>query len=97
MSETLPKPDLAAMMRTLGEIARAVFPSGDVPTPMQVQLLSRPAMGLGMLTRHEAYQRADKRMLGPLFCRLPPNMQEIDCELSEAILAHYWDGFLGES
>ncbi|MCT8281731.1 helix-turn-helix domain-containing protein [Xanthomonas translucens] len=36
-------------MYTLGQIARAVYPQGDIPNAILDTLLTRPAAGLGML------------------------------------------------
>lgn len=87
--------DIGNIMFTLGKIARVVFPNGDIPAAMQMQLLERPALGLGMLTRCESYKRVDRRVLGPLFCKLPPNFQTPDGVDSGAKL-QFWNAFFGD-
>ena len=41
-------------MYTLGQLARAVHPDGDIPAPILDALLTRPASGLGMLVKSGA-------------------------------------------
>lgn len=91
----IPGTEISDLMYTLGEIARVVFPNGDIPTALQVQLLGRPAVGLGMLTRCDSYQKADRRVLGPLFCKLPPNFQTPH-GVSEEAKDRFWEAYLGD-
>ncbi|MCT8309197.1 hypothetical protein RMA73_00080 (plasmid) [Xanthomonas translucens pv. translucens] len=39
------------IMYTLGQLARAVYPKGEIPPAMLNALLTRPAIGLGMLSK----------------------------------------------
>lgn len=41
----------AATMYTLGQLARAVYPAGDIPEKTLDALLTRPVTGLGMLAK----------------------------------------------
>lgn len=43
--------DINETMYTLGQLARAVYPAGDIPSPILDSLLSAPAIGLGLLAK----------------------------------------------
>lgn len=85
--------ELDEVMVTLGEIARVVFPNGDLPAAIQVQLFRRPAFGLGMLTSCASYRNADRRVLGPLFGKLPENFQTMRGVSAEG-QRHFWLAYL---
>lgn len=64
--------DMQDIMYTLGMIARAIWPGGEVPPAILDQMLAKPATGLGLAIRHKAGQAADQEQLADLIDRLPP-------------------------
>lgn len=79
------------IMYTLGMIARAIWPRGDVPPTILDQLLIRPEAGLALATQHKAGQAADQEQLADLFKRLPapplPDAVKVEDQGS------FWIGF----
>lgn len=87
--------DMQDIMYTLGMIARAIWPGGDVPPAILDQMLIRPEAGLALATQHKAGQSADQEQLADLFKRLPapPFRPDPEKGLKTEDQGPFWIGF----
>lgn len=83
-------------MFTLGEIAGAVWPMGDIPRGIQATLLSRPFAGLRLMREHEAYNSVPIERLCALLDRVPTDFCVPAGGPTETQLRRFWVGFLGD-
>ncbi|MEG9883839.1 MAG: hypothetical protein V6Z86_04310 [Hyphomicrobiales bacterium] len=63
-------------MYTIGQIARAIWPEGDIPSRYLQAMLTRPAYGLPWVLESYPARRADQDELGVLMAELNP--EDID-------------------
>lgn len=87
-------PDLAEIMHTLGQIARAVWPRGRIPLAIQINLVARPDRGLALMVGHEDFEYgavADR--IGHLIERLPVDFTVPPGQVSEEHERLFWTGF----
>lgn len=88
--------DINETMYTLGQLARAVYPKGDIPPTMLDALLTRPATGLGMLVKSppaRAMRRAyDKHGdYDKLVASLPADISRGPVPVADQ--GHFWIGW----
>lgn len=86
-------PDLADIMHTLGQIARAVWPRGRMPTAIQVNLLARPDRGLDLMVRHDDFANGDIDKIIQLLDKVPDNFELPADGLSEQLQLAFWAGY----
>lgn len=89
-------PDLADIMHTLGQIARAVWPRGRMPTAIQVNLLARPECGLDLMVRHEDFANTDIGRITQLLDKVPDKFELPADGLSEQLQLAFWAGYESE-
>lgn len=83
-------------MYTLGQLARSVYPTGEIPAPMLDALLTRPVAGLGMLAKSPP-ARAMRRTYDKhgdhdkLVAMLPADLTTGPVPLADQ--AHFWAGW----
>lgn len=87
-------------MYALGQLARAVFPRGDMPPALHDLLLVRPATGLGRLLKTPAAKRAAQRAAEgqggdypTLLAKLPAGIADPPGGLTIAQQGPYWLGW----
>lgn len=66
----------AETMYTLGQIARAIWPAGNVPPTILDALLVKPASGLALAVAHKDAKRADADDLAALVAKLPADLSD---------------------
>jgi hypothetical protein len=86
-------PDLATIMRTLGQIARAVWPRGRMPIAIQVNLLARPDRGLKFLVSHSDFKNGEIDVITQLLDKVPATFDLPADGLSEQHQLSFWAGF----
>jgi hypothetical protein len=80
-------------MYTLGQLARAIWPTGDVPTSIMDTILTQPASGLALMMRHRAAQVADQEAVTALVAKLPSDLADPDGGVRAEDQGPFWTGY----
>lgn len=80
-------------MYTLGLLARAIWPKGDMPPSMMDTALVQPLAGLALMTKHEAARRADKEQLAYLIDKLPADLANPSGGIKVEDQGPFWMGW----
>ena len=80
-------------MYTLGQLARAVWPTEDVPESILNILLVQPATGLALLVKHEDTRRADPEAIAALVSRLPSGLRDPVGGIKMEHQGPFWFGY----
>lgn len=85
--------DITATMYTLGQIARAIWPAGDMPEPILDVMLARPASGLALAIKHNAASKADAEALAGLMDKLSADLSDPAGGVSQEDQGPFWTGY----
>ncbi len=80
-------------MYTLGQLARAVWPTEDVPESVLNALLVQPATGLALLVKHEDTRRAEPEHIAALVSRLPSDLSDPPGGIAMEHQGPFWFGY----
>ncbi|WLQ15435.1 hypothetical protein O5O45_05815 [Hahella aquimaris] len=80
-------------MYLLGQLARAVFPDGDIPDTILTPLLTRPATGLALLAQSHAEKSANQDEINAIIKRLSPDLKSPNVSIKTEEQSPFWRGF----
>jgi hypothetical protein len=86
-------PDLAVIMHTLGQIARAVWPKGRMPMAIQINLLARPDRGFDLMVKHDEFKDGDIDRITQLLDKVPATFTVPPEGVTEEHERSFWVGF----
>lgn len=80
-------------MYALGQLARAIWPAGDVPPAILDTMLVRPLTGFGLATSHAAAKKADQGQLADLINKIPPGLSDPPGGVAIEDQGPFWAGY----
>ena len=81
------------VLYTLGQIARVVWPAGNVPNDVVAQLLTHPLRGIALAQRKEAWRKASQEDLARLIDKLPSDLDDPKNGIAISDQYPFWAGY----
>lgn len=85
--------NIESTMYTLGQLARAIWPAGDMPQSITDTLLTRPASGLALATQHAAASKADPEAVAAIIAKLPADLADPSGGVRIEDQGPFWTGY----